>query len=46
MNADGSGTPTNLTNNATDDIGPDYSPDGKKVVYDKLPTGNYSGTPY
>jgi UDP-N-acetylmuramyl pentapeptide phosphotransferase/UDP-N-acetylglucosamine-1-phosphate transferase len=46
MSADGSGTPTNLTNNATDDIGPDYSPDGKKVVYDKLPTGNYSGTPY
>ncbi len=33
----------NLTNNNTDDLRPNYSPDGTKIVYDRLPTA--SGTP-
>src|SRR5215204_2185735 len=32
INPDGSGK-TQLTNNSTDDFNPDYSPDGKKIVY-------------
>lgn len=33
MNADGSGTPTNLTNNPGDDIHPSWSPDGSKIAF-------------
>ena len=32
INPDGSGK-RQLTNNSTDDFNPDYSPDGKKIVY-------------
>jgi Tol biopolymer transport system component len=44
MNADGSGTPTNLTNNTTDDLHSDFSPSGTMIVYMKLPQGNTSGS--
>jgi Tol biopolymer transport system component len=50
--ADGSGK-RNLTEkakdddgNPTDEIAPDYKPSGKQIVYNKLPTGNYTSTPY
>jgi TolB protein len=33
MNADGSGTPTNITNNSANDRGSAFSPDGKKVAF-------------
>ena len=33
VGADGSGTPTNLTNNTTVDYAPDWSPDGAKIAY-------------
>jgi Tol biopolymer transport system component len=43
MNADGSGTPTNLTNNSTDDLRASFSPSGK-IVYESL-TSNSTNTP-
>ncbi|MCA1693055.1 MAG: hypothetical protein LC733_12990, partial [Actinobacteria bacterium] len=33
MNADGSGTPTNLTNNPANDNAPNWSPDGSKIFF-------------
>jgi len=40
MNGDGSGL-TNLTNNPADDIGPVWSPDGKKILFLTNRDGNY-----
>jgi len=40
MNGDGSGL-TNLTNNPADDIGPVWSPDGKKILFLSSRDGNY-----
>jgi len=33
LNADGTGTPTQLTNNSEEERGPSWSPDGTRIVY-------------
>ena len=33
MNADGTGTPRQLTNNSEEERGPDWSPDGSRIVF-------------
>jgi Tol biopolymer transport system component len=39
MNADGSGQ-TNISNNPADDFGPDWSPDGTKIAFERDQDGN------
>jgi Tol biopolymer transport system component len=41
MNADGSGTQTNMTNNAALDLDPAFSPDGKKLVFASFRDSNW-----
>jgi len=36
MNADGSGTPTNLTSNAVTEVLPEYFPDGKRIAFTRF----------
>ena len=43
-NADGSGSPTNLTNSTADDKQPAWWPDGSKIAFSTKPTG--AGTSY